>query len=326
MQRVIESALGRWAGSKKPTHGIAELKGLAINVIGANVLGLEGGPRLDTLRAKYEVLTLGMGALPVPLPGSAYQNAVGARDEILAILREEVERTRKEPASDSGLGRMLAAKAKDGSSLDDDAAVLELHHVVVAGYIVFAELARALSELSSQHAIRGRIATEVRSVSPSGALGTAELSKLSYTLQVVKELKRVTPIIPVVFGKAKKTFELSGKRIPEGWMLLWAPHSSMLWSKAFAAPEKFDPERFSSARREDRDEEIVFVPQGPGKALGHKCPGTDYATLFMQMFVALLVRGYEWELPEQDLNLCWDRIPPEPKDGLQFTLTRVSKG
>lgn len=329
MQEVMAATFDRWSRGSTPVPGVEELKRLAIDVIGANVLGLAPGARLDRLRESYGVLALGMGALPLPLPGSTYRRALAARDEILNVLREEVMRAREETKhtpesapSESGLSRMLRAEARDGSRLDDDAAVLELHHVVVAGYIVFAELAQGLIRLSRDDQARNRIRDEARAVAPDGLLGSSELRRMPFTSQVVKELKRLTPILPVVFGRAKQEFEFAGRRVPRGWMVLWAPYSSMLWSASFSDSRRFDPDRFSPERAEGADEEHVFVPQGPGKALGHKCPGTNYASVFMHTFFALLTRDFTWELPQQDLSMIWNRIPPEPRDGLRMIVRR----
>jgi hypothetical protein len=44
----------------------------------------------------------------------------------------------------------------------------------------------------------------------------------------------------------------------------------------------------------------------------------------MQTFVARLVRDYDFELPEQDLTMAWNRIPPEPRGGLRFLLRVAS--
>lgn len=325
MQSVMNATFDRWSKESRPISGISELKRLSIDVIGANVLGLEPGPRLDALRDAYGVLTLGMGALPLPMPQSTYRRALAARDQILATLREEVVRERKNRPSESGLSRMLQAQASDGSRLDDEAAVLELHHVVVAGYIVFAELAQGIVQLAIHEETLSRVRAEIQSVAPKGPLGPSELRRLPFTSQVVKELKRLTPILPVVFGKAKTDFEFAGRRVPRGWMLLWAPYSSMLWPGSFSEPSRFDPDRFSPARAEGIDEEHVFVPQGPGKTFGHKCPGTDYATVIMQMFFALLARDFSWEIPDQDLSVAWNRIPPEPRDGLRMNVRRVDR-
>jgi hypothetical protein len=37
-------------------------------------------------------------------------------------------------------------------------------------------------------------------------------------------------------------------------------------------------------------------------------------------FLTLLVRGYDWELPPQDLEYDWKKLPPEPRDGLRVRL------
>ena len=39
----------------------------------------------------------------------------------------------------------------------------------------------------------------------------------------------------------------------------------------------------------------------------------------MAAFAAHLVRDYDWSLPEQDLRLQWELVPPEPQDGLRVT-------
>jgi len=47
---------------------------------------------------------------------------------------------------------------------------------------------------------------------------------------------------------------------------------------------------------------------------------TDYATALGVTFLALLVRGYDWELPSQNLEYNWQKLPPEPRDGLRVRL------
>ncbi len=120
----------------------------------------------------------------------------------------------------------------------------------------------------------------------------------------------------------REDFELGGYRIPKDWMVLWALRETNMWPASFREPSKFDPDRFGEARAEDKASEHAFVPQGVGPETGHRCPGLDYATMFMQLFAAHLVRDYELSLPEQDTSYQWKIIPPEPKAGLAFQLTR----
>ena len=59
---------------------------------------------------------------------------------------------------------------------------------------------------------------------------------------------------------------------------------------------------------------------------GHRCPGLDFATYFMEVFTIVLLRGFSWELPPQNLSLDYTKVPPEPKDALRATLgVRVAK-
>src|SRR5262249_61837858 len=93
----------------------------------------------------------------------------------------------------------------------------------------------------------------------------------------------------------------------------------------YSDPARFDPDRFSSERAEDRRHEHAFVPQGAGPMTGHRCPGLDFATNFMAVFGAVLLRGYAWELPPQNFALDYSKVPPEPKDRLRARVTAAAR-
>ena len=145
---------------------------------------------------------------------------------------------------------------------------------------------------------------------------------MPYLLQVVNEVKRLTPIIPGVFGIAKDGFQLDGFTVPAGWMILWTIRPTHLAFGVYSDAERFDPDRFSPARAEERRHEHAFVPQGAGPATGHRCPGLDFATYFMQVFSVVLLRHYEWRLPDQNFELDYSKVPPEPRDALRATVRR----
>jgi hypothetical protein len=65
---------------------------------------------------------------------------------------------------------------------------------------------------------------------------------------------------------------------------------------------------------------MAFIPQGAEPPTGHRCLGLDYSTFLVLSFLTLLVRGYVWELPPQDLRHDWRKAPPEPRDGLRMIL------
>jgi len=323
LDEIVSTTLSGWAAQPE-VRGVHEMKRLAIKAIMANFVGISDEALLDGFVAKFSLLTAGFGALPIKLPGSTLARALAARDEILATLRTEVAKHRAAPRED-GLSRVLSAKLEDGSTVDDAAALLEVHHMFLAGYIVFAEFAGIVLTLDKHKDVAESLRAEIAQACPSGAFTHQHLANMPQLLQFVKEVKRLTPILPFIFAKAKQSFIVDGHHVPKDWMVLWALRETNMWPASFREPTKFDPARFGGDRKEDMASLHAFVPQGVGPETGHRCPGLDYATLFMQLFTAHLVRDFTVSLPEQDTSYMWKMIPPEAKDGLRLRLGRPGR-
>jgi len=307
IQSTIERYFATWSHAGE-IRWLDEMKRLAIEIICTTIVGIAPGTEMDQLRRDYDILTRGFATLPINLPGTPYRNALKARDRILAVLRRVVRERRAAPRDD-GLSRILS-----GGNVGDDDLALELHHIVVAGFIVYGELAGIVRQLTEHADVRVRLAAEMV---PSGPLTLESLAGMHYLMQFVNEVKRLTPIVPVVFGKSRKPFEFDGVAVPAGWMVMWAVTPSHVAQGVYGDPRRFDPDRFSPERAEERRHEHAFAPQGAGPITGHRCPGLDFATYFMAIFTAVLLRGYTWELPPQNFELDWAKVPPEVKDGLR---------
>jgi len=330
IERMAAEALERWSAQEEIAW-IPELKRLSIEVICATVMGIPPGAETEALRADYQLVLRAFSHLPVPLPGTAYSRGRAALARILARFEAAIADHRREPRND-GLSRILAATDGAGRQIGVEECKVELHHLIIAGLIVFAELAAIVQQLTLHPDVRARLEAEVGGLPEdreSGGAGAGSgltheaLAGAPYLLQVVMEVKRLCPILPVLFGKARQSFEFKGRTVPAGWMVLWAHRASHVTAEIYPDPERFDPERFAPERGEHRRHPYAFVPHGAGPAHGHRCPGTDFATTLMQVFTVLLLRGYTWELPAgQDLDYDWSLIPPEPKDGLRARLRR----
>ena len=180
--------------------------------------------------------------------------------------------------------------------------------------IVYAELAATLRTLHEQPQVRERLRAEVLANAPSGPIGPGQLRAMPYLMQVVDEVKRTCPIVPMSFGRAKNNIDIDGYTIPQGWLVMMAVYQSNL-DPVFTAPDTFDPERFSVERDERKRAPDAFMPQGAGALTGHKCAGYDFSTVMMQLFAALALRMAKWDLSAQDLSMKWV-VPPEHKSGL----------
>src|SRR4051794_16755778 len=117
MQASVERLFETWAKSGE-IRWLDEMKRLSIEVICANVLGMQPGAEMDRLRGDYDTLTRGFATLPINLPGTTYRKALQARDRIFDVLRARV-RERRAQATEDGLSRILAA-AETAQMSDED--------------------------------------------------------------------------------------------------------------------------------------------------------------------------------------------------------------
>lgn len=321
IQQTVERSFRTWPAAGE-IRWLDDLKRLSIEVICTTVMGMQPGSEMDQLCRDYGILTNGFAALPINIPGTRYRKALQARDRILEVHRRLVRERRHVPTED-GLSRMLVAAATSSAALSDDDAVLEIHHIVIAGYIVFAELGSIVRQLTAHPDVRAKVAAEIAAIAPSGPLSLETLMAMPYLLQFVNEVKRLCPILPAVFGKTKKPLEFDGVSVPAGWMVMWAVTPSHVAESLYTNPTAFDPDRFSPERAEDKRHEHAFAPQGAGPVTGHRCPGLDFATYFMEVFAVVLLRSYSWQLPPQNFEMDFSKTPPEPKGGLRATVTAI---
>ena len=196
IQAIVERYLRAWSDEAE-VRWLDEMKRLSIEVICSTVIGMPPGEEMDRLRRDYGVLTGAFAALPIRAPGTRYSKALRARDRILETLLGRIREKRRIPG-DEGLSRILAADP----SLTDDEAALELHHIVIAGFIVYAELGEMARRLTENPDVRERLAEEIRAASPSGELKPEKLARMPYLLEVVNEVKRLCPIVPGGFRKS----------------------------------------------------------------------------------------------------------------------------
>jgi cytochrome P450 len=324
MQARIAACLTRWAAQEE-TPLLDELKRLALEGVCADIMGITDRARLDTLLADYEELQPAFTGLPIPLPGTAYKRGLDAVDRIFASFGDVVQAHRDTP-HDDGLARILGTTAPSGTKINDDQAKRELHHLVIAGRVVYTHLVGLIMQLAQNPAIRDRAAEEIARLSPSGPLALETLDALPYTKLVLMEVKRVAPVVPGMFANATEDIPVLGHVIPKGWMIMFGLYRTHQASDAYPDPEKFVPERFAAPREEHRRKPNGYCPHGPGAPkTSHHCAGTDYATALAMVFATLLLREYAWVLPEQDLSFDWSRLTPDPRDGVR-TRIRKSRG
>lgn len=299
------------------------LKRISVEAVAEDMMGITDVARIERLLTYYEATGAAFTSLPVAFPGTAYARGLKAVDGILAVFDEVIAEHRAKPSSD-GLSRVLSFTTPDGTKITDDQAKRELHHLIIAGRVVYAHLVGIVVQLAAHPEIRKRAAEEVARVAPSGALTLPILRQLSYLTQVLLEVKRSSPVVPGMFAIAKEDIELYGHVIPKGWKIMFGLYQSHQLEDAYPEPGRFDPERFGRERAEHTRSAHAFCPHGPGAPkTSHHCAGTDYATELVMAFATLLLRDHTWDLPKQNLDFDWSNLTPDPRDGLRVSIRNV---
>ncbi len=317
---LIDGFLSDSAARTTPVAAVPALRQLAIACICKNIMGLDPGPEVDGLVTEYQIVFAAPNGIPVNVPGTSLRRAIAARDRIFSTFDHLIAQRRAQPRDD-GLSALLQAVAPDGERLDDHACRLELHHLILAGYIVFGELVGAVMQLDRHPDVRARLRDEIDEQVSAGPVTVETVHSMPYLRRVVLELKRHTPVVNIFFGIARQEFELGGYRIPRGRSVILSLTECNRSPGTWTEPARFDPDRFGPGRAEHERHEHAFVPQGAGRMdESHVCVGLEYTTVIMSLFLIELLHGYTWTLPEQELDYVWSRIPAEPKDGLLLNL------
>ena len=131
---------------------------------------------------------------------------------------------------------------------------------------------------------------------------------------------RYAATTPLAFGCARRSFSCGGYLVPEGWRVYLALSLRNRDAAVWRAPESFDPARFAPETAGAHKPSAGLHPPGCRPATGHQCLGLEYSTILTLVFLVLLVRDCEWDVPPQDLSYRWNTIPPEPRDGLRVRL------
>lgn len=139
-----------------------------------------------------------------------------------------------------------------------------------------------------------------------------------YKYLFIEEVRRFYPFFPSVVARAKTDFEFKGFKIPKGMRLILdvygTNHSPRLWT----APEQFLPERFAAEKVRKNN----LIPQGGGDYLSnHRCPGENPTILLMSTIAEYFVNELNYNVPDQDLEIDFSRLPALPKS--QFVISDI---
>ncbi len=280
MAEAAEKIVGSWLDGNEPggrTIDLAEQAGLlSMRVLGRSVLGLDLDERADAVAEPLRVATSyavsrALRPLRAPswLPTPARTRARAATATIRGLADEIIAACRADPDLDAPLVHALIAATdpETGRPLSDNEIRDEMIIFLFAGQDTTATtLTYTLWSLGRHPHIQDRVAAEVAAIGDR-RLSTADVDRLGYTVQVVKEALRLCPPGPTGTRMATEDVEVAGYRVQAGTMLVFGRMSVQRDPSLWDNPLEFDPDRFSAEQSKDRDRwQYLPFGGGPGRA------------------------------------------------------------
>lgn len=323
LEEVACAHLHRWSAEKHFTWypRIAEY---AFDVACTLILGDE---TLNDLVHPFETWVKGLFSIPLPLPWTRFGRAQRQRAELIARIKEVVQRRLSEPAGTEGrdaLSILARARDEDGQGLSVDELCNQALVLLFAGHDTSSSAITAFCLLLAQHPqVMQRLRDEQRRLTHAGPLTLEALEAMVYLDQVIKEVLRLVPPGQAGFRKVLESCEIGGYRIPQGWTVGYQILGTHMHPELYPAPERFDPDRFDPEQPKDEQSRFAHIPFGGGVRL---CIGMEFARLEMAVLGALLAREYQWTLePGQDLTIVGSPVP-RPRSGLRVRFERCEHG
>jgi len=234
------------------------------------------------------------------------------------------------------VGRLLAAvppgsgpplleamrAARDGEGrflLGREELISEVAMILLAGSETAANaLTWALYLLAAHPRTARRLRDELARLPEERAPAPEELPDLVFTRAALQEAMRLYPPVAILSRQALRPDRIGRWTIREGSTVMavpWLLHRHERW---WSEPHAFIPDRFmpEQARRQPK---FTYMPFGLGPRI---CAGAAFGMAEMQVFLAVLLRGFEFAAPWRFVPRPFCRLTLRPAGGMPLLVTR----
>jgi cytochrome P450 len=319
MNPRIEAGLAGWH-TGEGFHVYDHLKSLTLELGSQAFMGHPPGAEAQALnRAFIDAVRAPTSLIRYPLWGTRWHRGVVGRRLLEDYFRRELPAKRASGDSDL-FARLCQARGEDGQGFSGEDIINHIIFVLMAAHDTSTiTLTNMIYRLAQHPQWQERLREESRALG-TPALGFEDQHKLVSMSWVMKEALRICAPVPGLPRRAVRDCEYKGYRIPAGHMVqisVWYTHTSPLhWTN----PLRFDPERFSDARAEDKAHPFLWIPFGGG---AHKCIGLHFGEMEVKAILHQLLLRYRWSVPEgYEMRQDFTSLPI-PKDRLPVKLERI---
>jgi cytochrome P450 len=248
--------------------------------------------------------------LPTPTHLRFHRLAKQIDDVVYRIISE-----RRASEKDEGdlLATLLAARDEDGSKMSDQQLRDEVMTLFLAGHETTAlTLAWTWFLLGKNPDAEKRFHAELDEVLGGRPPTMADLPRLTFTEQIVRESMRLYPPAYGLGREAINECEIGGYRVPAGtqvFMFQWVTHRD---ARFFDRPHDFIPERWTKDF-EAALPKYAYFPFGGGP---RACIGASFAMMELILVLATIGQKFRLQLVPDHPVEVYPAMSLRPKDGV----------
>lgn len=294
---------------------------LAMKIAASAFMGAEIRARLPEFLPLYQDLARGMDfVLPPNLPLPRFRRRDRARRQLHQLIRPIIDdRRRHAGVRHDFLQTIVEGNYRGGDDPGATVVGLALMTVFTAYITTAAQACWALVELLRHPDYLAAVREEQAQVfnGSTANLNLESLGRLEKLDWAVKESQRLHPVMSHYARYNSQSYERDGYHIPRGWLTMLCPAVSHRLPEVFPDPHRFDPERFSPARAEDRKVPYSLIGFGGGV---YRCPGAAFGTNEIKCILSSLLERYELELLDPEPGRAYDMgiIRPRPPCRIRY--------
>ncbi|MFI7358807.1 cytochrome P450 [Streptomyces avidinii] len=292
-----------------------EMMHLALRAVARILFGTDVEATADVVAECFPVITdyvLRRGYSPAniprhwPTPGN--RRAATAMDELYGVCDRIIARRRRTSGAGTGAGAespgedllslLAAARSADDGEFDASELRDQVLIFLLAGHETTAtSLCFALHLLARHREQQDRAREEISRVLGDRTPGAADLDRLPYLTQVLKEAMRLYPAAPVIGRKAVAATRIGEHTVPAGADVILAPWVTHRHPAYWPDPDRFDPERFTPEAEAGRPR-YAWFPFGGGP---RACIGQHFSMLESVIALAMILRAYDFEAVDTEI-------------------------
>jgi cytochrome P450 len=316
MQRIIRERAADWA-DRGEIDIYDEARKITFDVAAEALTGLRVGAEVDRFRELFtQMLSLGM----IAVDSADYDQRLSQlQAELYRLLLPKIHERRRSPTDDI-LGMLVQARDDAGRALSDEQLIAHTNILLVAGHETSTSLSAWLLYLLARHpSYLRRVLDEQADLLASGTDPTLDDIKRMKTLEnALSEAERMYP--PVANGPRGviEDFEFDSYLVPAGSFVFYSIAASHLIPGIFAAPERFDPDRFAPPREEHKRTPYALVGFGGGPRI---CIGINFAQVEIKAMVSHILRRYRLEVAPGQQIVQFYRATGMPLNGIRMRVS-----